>query len=269
MGSFRQPTDFRDECEALHGLVASRGDGVFDVRTQFRGWTVGEVLVHLHVWNVGADLALQDPDRFLGFYSHFRGAVEAGTSLRPPENAWIGELRGAALLRAWREQALAMAARFEAADPRARVRWAGPDMSVRSSITARLMETWAHGQEVHDALGVERVDTDRIGNIATLGVNTFGWSFSVHGLAVPERAPQVRLTAPSGAAWTWNESNDDDVVEGDATSFCQVVTQTRNVADTPLRVRGGVATKWMSIAQCFAGSPQMPPAPGTRRPQAA
>lgn len=264
MSSFEQPGDFRDESEALYALVSSHGDDVLAVRTQFRGWTIGDVLVHLHVWNVGADLALQDAERFLEFYSHFREAVETGRSLRPPETAWIGELRGASLLRAWREQVLAMTDRFRAADPRRRVRWAGPDMSVRSSITARLMETWAHGQEVYDALGVERVDADRIRNIATLGVNTFGWSFTVHGLPVPDRAPQVRLTAPSGAAWAWNESNDQDVIEGDATSFCQVVTQTRNVADTSLRVRGDAATQWMSIAQCFAGSAQRPPAPGTR-----
>ena len=157
-----------------------------------------------------------------------------------------------------------MTGRFAAADPQQRLRWAGPDMSARSSITARLMETWAHGQEVYDALGVERVDTDRIRNIATLGVQTFGWSFRVHGLEVPSRAPHVRLTAPSGATGRGTTRAKTSAIEGDATSFCQVVTQTRNIADTALRVRGETATKWMAIAQCFAGSAQAPPPPGTR-----
>jgi hypothetical protein len=31
-----------------------------------------------------------------------------------------------------------------------------------------------------------------------------------------------------------------------------------------LRVTGSVATDWMSKAQCFAGAPETPPAPGTR-----
>jgi len=262
--AFSQPADFRDESEALHALLSPREDDVFDLPTQFRGWTVGDVLVHLHVWNVGADLSLTDTDAFVEFYSHFRETVEGGRSLRKPENAWVGGLRGRALLEAWHSQVLAMTERFAAADPRHRVQWAGPDMSARSSITARLMETWAHGQEVHDALGVERVDGDRIRNIATLGVNTFGWSFRVHGLEVPAKVPHVRLTAPSGATWTWNDPSDDEIVEGDATAFCQVVTQTRNVADTGLQVRGTVAARWMAIAQCFAGSAQVPPPPGAR-----
>lgn len=262
--AFGQPGDFRDETLALAQLVESQGPGVFAVKTQFRGWTVEDVLVHLHVWNVGADLSLTDDAAFAEFYANFREAIEAARSLRKPENAWVGDLRGPALLHAWREQAVAMAARFAAADPKRRLRWAGPDMSARSSITARLMETWAHGQEVYDALGVERVDTDRIRNIATLGVNTFGWSFRVHGLPVPAAAPHVRLVAPSGAVWTWGDEREDERIEGDATAFCQVVTQTRNVADTALAVRGEVAAQWMAVAQCFAGSAQEPPAAGTR-----
>jgi uncharacterized protein (TIGR03084 family) len=137
-------------------------------------------------------------------------------------------------------------------------------MSVRSSITARLMETWAHGQEVYDLLGVERVNTDRIRNIAVLGMNTFGWTFANRGLDVPQPVPHVRLTAPSGEIWEWNEQVAGDRVEGRAEEFCQVVTQVRNVADTSLAVVGDVAARWMSIAQCFAGPASDPPPPGTR-----
>jgi len=53
-------------------------------------------------------------------------------------------------------------------------------------------------------------------------------------------------------------------VAGDATEFCQVVTQTRNVADTRLDVKGETAVRWMAMAQCFAGPPEDPPEPGTR-----
>ena len=137
-------------------------------------------------------------------------------------------------------------------------------MSARSSITARLMETWAHGQAVYDMLGVERVNADRIRNIAVLGINTFGWTFATHKQPLPAIAPHVRLTAPSGAIWTWNEPSETDLIEGSATEFCQVVTQVRNIADTRLKVVGEAATRWMAIAQCFAGPPETPPAPGTR-----
>ena len=128
------------------------------------------------------------------------------------------------------------------------------------------METWAHGQEVFDHLGVRRIDTDRIRNIAQLGVNTFGWTFGNRGMKAPGAAPRVTLLAPSGATWEWNGDNTADHVQGSATEFCQVVTQTRNIGDTGLRVSGAVAEQWMAIAQCFAGPPEQPPATGTRHP---
>jgi uncharacterized protein (TIGR03084 family) len=137
-------------------------------------------------------------------------------------------------------------------------------MSVRSSITARLMETWAHGQAVYDVLGQMRSDTDRLKNIAVLGINTFGWTFANRGIAVPAVIPTVRLTAPSRAIWEWGPPKADNLVEGSAVEFCQVVTQVRNIEDTALRVVGATAAHWMSIAQCFAGPPEDPPAPGSR-----
>ncbi|MEQ1783642.1 MAG: maleylpyruvate isomerase family mycothiol-dependent enzyme [Hyphomonadaceae bacterium] len=156
-----------------------------------------------------------------------------------------------------------MAALYRTADPKARLKWAGPDMSARSSITARLMETWAHGQEVYDHLGIERVDADRIKNIAHLGVSTFGWTYLVRKMAVPAVMPRVELTAPSGEVWSWGEPGENSVT-GSASEFCQVVTQVRNVADTNLVVRGPVATEWMGMAQCFAGAAEPPPKAGTR-----
>ena len=144
------------------------------------------------------------------------------------------------------------------------MKWVGPDMSVRSSITARLMETWAHMQAVYDILGRVRQDSDRIKNVAVIGINTFSWTFTNRGLAVPAEPPYIRLTGPSGAIWEWNQQGQEDRIEGSALEFCQVVTQVRNVADTSLKVVGETAISWMSIAQCFAGGPENPPAPGRR-----
>ena len=173
-----------------------------------------------------------------------------------------------ALLHRWREFSRELSERFVVADPKQRVKWVGPDMSARSSITARLMETWAHGQAIYDLLGKVRHEADRIQNIAVLGINTFGWSFTNRGLVVPTHPPYVRLTAPSGVIWEWNSPAQEDLVEGNVVEFCQVVTQVRNIADTKLRVVGETATSWMSIAQCFAGPPENPPAPGSRFRQA-
>jgi uncharacterized protein (TIGR03084 family) len=261
---FPQVQDFLDESEALHALCAPLSDGDFEQVTQFKGYTIGDVIGHLHHWNQAADLSLRDAAGFQAFYKTVVEGLGRGLGLVQIANEWLGPLRGRALLAEWRRFYREMAERFGAADPKARVPWAGPSMSVRSSITARLMETWAHGQEVYDVLGVERVNGDRIKNIAVLGVNTFGWTFVNRKLEPPKDVPYVRLTAPSGAIWEWNEPSDTNRVEGSATEFCQVVTQVRALADTQLRVVGETAQRWMGIAQCFAGPPADPPQPGAR-----
>lgn len=263
MSAFPEPWHFRDESEALHRLLGPMQDAGFAQATLFKRWTIDDILRHLHFWNGAAAQSLADPSEFAGFVTRLRAELQR-SSLREIENAALAPLRGRALLQAWQERCGELAERFAAADPKARLPWAGPAMSARSSISARLMETWAHAQAVYDLLGVERIDADRIQSIAHLGVNTFGWTFRNRGEEPPARVPHVRLTAPSGAIWRWNEPSEEDLVEGSATEFCQVVAQTRNVADTGLDVRGDAAARWMAIAQCFAGPPQTPPAPGTR-----
>ena len=259
-----QAIDFRDESEALYRLVADLDEDKFAQPTQFKGWTINNVMGHLHMWNYAADLSLQGGEVFAEFYRGISDFAQQGKRLGDFETQWLDGLKGRALVEAWRDYYLKMSARFEEADPKLRVKWAGPDMSVRSSITARLMETWAHGQEVYDQLGVVRDNKDRIKNIAVLGINTYGWTFHVRGEEPPAPKPHVRLTAPSGEIWTWNDERDDERVEGKAEDFCQVVTQVRNIQDVDLKVVGAVATRWMSIAQCFAGPPETPPAPGSR-----
>ncbi len=261
----QQAIDFGEESDVLYALLAGIGVGDFERATLFKGWTVNDVLVHLHFWNKAADLSLTDEAAFMTLINELMGSLNAG-SLRAFENDRITE-RGPRLLAAWRETYPDIVTRWTRLDPKTRVKWAGPEMSVRSSMTARQMETWSHGQELFDLFGKERVETDRIRNVVVLGVNTFGWSFKVQGLEMPEKIPLVKLTAPSGAVWEYGDAGSGNVVEGSAVEFCQVVTQTRNVADTRLKTSGEVAAKWMATAQCFAGPRETPPAPGVRRRQ--
>jgi len=259
----QQAIDFREESEALYRLLSPLKSEELERKTQFKGWTILDVIGHLHLWNWAADLSLMDPDAFRAFFQKF--AEEAVTlGMRKAELNWLEGLKISDLLHTWRQYYLEMSERFAGANPKARVPWAGPDMSVRSSITARLMETWAHGQEVYDLMGVVRSNTDRIKNIVVLGVNTFNWTFTVHAVEIPGPMPYLRLKAPSGDIWEWGDSSTDNRIEGLAEEFCQVVTQVRNIGDTRLGVTGETARQWMAIAQCFAGPPEQPPAVGTR-----
>lgn len=261
----QQAYDFRDESDAIHALLSPLDEEALTTVTQFKEWTINDVLAHLHHFNHLAVLALTDEEAFLPQRDALLKAWAAGTTVREATDQALNNVSGRALLDLWHGYYLEMTEIFAAEDPKRRVKWFGPDMSVISSITARLMETWAHGQSLFDILGRERQDTDRIRNVAVIGVNTFGWTFLNRGEEVPAAPPHVRLTGPSGAVWEWNEPDADNRVEGKATEFCQVVTQTRNVADTDLQVTGEAATRWMAMAQCFAGRPEDPPAPGSRK----
>jgi len=254
---------FREESSALQALLAAAPSLDYGAPTQFKSWSAEDILRHLHCFNLAAARSLDGEEAFAGFIGEFmQQARDRGQ--RAAEAASADDLAGPALLERWIETAHAMADAFADVDSKRRLKWVGPDMSARSSVTARFMETWSHAQALYDALGVERTNTDRIRNVVVLGVNTFGWTFANRKEEVPSPMPELRLTAPSGESWQWGEANADDYIAGSAEAFCQVVTQVRNVADTDLEVVGPIATRWMAQAQCFAGPPNDPPAPGTR-----
>ena len=125
-------------------------------------------------------------------------------------------------------------------DPDRRLPWYGPPMRAYSSAQARLMETWAHGQDVADALGVEYPASDRIYHVAELGIKTFSWSFRNRGLEAPDRKVRVALRGLSGRTWVWNDDC-DSCVTGPLRDFCLVVTQRRHPNDTRLVIEGGLA----------------------------
>ena len=259
-----QAKDFREESDELYTLTEPLTEADFERATLFKGWTISDILGHLHFGNILADLTLSDAAGYQDFRGTYQRLRDDGNTVQQATVVLLDGLKGKRLRDVWRERYLQTAENYSTADPKARVKWVGPDMSVLSCITARLMETWAHGQAVYDLLGKEREDQDRIRNIAVLGVNTFGWTFANRGEDVPAIKPHVCLQAPSGDTWTWNEPSEVDRIDGTATEFCQVVAQTRNIADTGLVMRGETAKHWMAQAQCFAGPPQDPPAPGAR-----
>ncbi|WP_322867766.1 TIGR03084 family metal-binding protein [Aquicoccus sp. G2-2] len=259
--SFEQVDDFLNESEVLFDAVRGLEDEDFARATQFKGWTVEDVLRHLHFWNRALHFSGQGEAAFKGIKTRVMAAFEAGTSLREVERKAVPET-GAVLRASWIGFARALARDWQEADPKARLPWIGPEMSARSALTARQMETWAHGFEIFDLFGQAREETDRIRNIVVLGVNTFGWAHQVHGLPVPEALPKLILNAPSGAVWEFGDAAGR--IEGSAVDFAAVVTQTRALGDTGLKLSGAVAETWMAHAQCFAGPPEIPPAPGTR-----
>ncbi len=251
--------DLAAETAELDQVLAGLADADWERSTPAAGWAVRDQVSHLAYFDEAAALAVTDPDRFR---AEAGALVALGDGFPDQVAARYRSLSPAELLGWFRAARRDLAAAFAVADPAARLPWYGPAMSPASSVTARLMETWAHGQDIADALGTVREPSARLRHVAHLGVRTFGHSFTLRGRPVPEAPVRVELDAPDGGTWTWGPAEAADTVRGPAVDFCLVVTQRRNLADTALRADGPVAAEWLSIAQAFAG------APGPGRPPA-
>jgi uncharacterized protein (TIGR03084 family) len=265
MSGLQEAVDLRDECASLTALLRTLKPEDWQRPTPFKSWTPWDVVAHLHLSDSWARASLRSPADFKAEVAALFTAIQKRVSLRDFTRERFAGVDGAALLDAWSTCLDALCADLAQTDPKARLAWFGPDMGARMFATARYMETWAHGQDIYDLLGKARVYTDSLQSIATLGVRTYEFCFRNRGQKPPEPAPYVRLVAPSGAIWEWNEPSDTHRVAGLASEFCHVVTQNRNVADTGLQAIGDSAQRWMAVAQCFAGPPENPPPPGSRK----
>ena len=250
----QQIDDLHEEGRILYTFLDTLKDDQWALETPFKNRTVNWVVQHLHDADRWAYHSVTDPD---GFRQWMKDR-EAGIADDAPK------YEGRELLETWITYLDDLCSELRKVDPSLRAPWFGPDMGIRMMATARQMETWSHGQDVYDLVGVAREHGDRVKNICHIGVRTYGWTFVNRKMTPPEPLPYVSLTAPSGATWEWNDQSEKDYIQGDAVDFARVVTQGRNIADVPLKVVGDSATEWMAIAQCFAGPPEDPPPPGHR-----
>ncbi len=245
--------DLGRESEELDRLVAQLSEDRWALTTPAPGWTVAHQIAHLAWTDRAALLAVTDAKAF---------AVEVEKALASP-GTWVDEaaregaaLPPARLLAEWRAGRTALDHALRAAPSGTRFPWYGPPMSAASMATGRLMETWAHGQDVADTLGVVRTPTDRLRHVARIGVRARDFAFAVRGLSAPREEFRVELTAPSGSeVWTYGPQDAAQRVTGPALDFCLLVTQRANRADLAVRAEGPDADRWLDIAQAFAGPP--------------
>ncbi len=250
--------DLHEEHAALDARVGDLDDAAWTTPTPAEGWAVRDQLSHLAFFDGTAVLALTDAEAFAAHTN----SMAAGPKEPDLELGRSGDHQQ--LLRSWREGRGAVLAAAAAADPTARVPWYGPPMSLASFVTARLMETWAHGQDVADALGLPPVVSDRLRHVCHIGVGARAYSFRVRGLPDEGQPLRIEATPPEGGEpWTWGPADATDRVTGSALGLALVLTQRRHRDDTDVVAEGLGASQWLAIAQAFAG----PAGPG--RPRAA
>ncbi|MEU3255010.1 TIGR03084 family metal-binding protein [Streptomyces sp. NPDC006997] len=244
--------DLRRESEELDALVRELGEKEWRLDTPAPGWTVAHQIAHLAWTDRAALVAVTDVDGFQGMVEQALAAPDTFVDQGAEDGA---RTQPAELLRSWRESRTALDRALRAAPQGARFPWYGPPMSAASMATARLMETWAHGLDVADALGVTPAPTDRLRHVARLGVRTRDFAYTVHGLTPPAEPFRVELTGPEGDVWAYGPEEAAQRVTGPAFDFCLLVTQRAHRADLALRAEGADADRWLDIAQAFAGPP--------------
>ena len=270
--------DLAAEQADLVAVVSSLDNQGWATPTPAAGWTVRDQIAHLAYFDGTAALAATDPTAFAAMLVSPPGAPPPGSSATagapappaavpgPDQDAPTSfeaitlrrELDGAATLAWWQRESAGLHHVIDGLEPSARIPWYGPPMSAMSMVTARIMETWAHGQDVCDALNVGRIATGRLRHVAHIGVRTLGFSYQVRGREAPVAPVRVELLAPGGETWSWGPAEAADTVRGTATDFCLLVTQRRHRNNTALKATGPVASEWLGLAQAYAG----PPGPG-------
>jgi uncharacterized protein (TIGR03084 family) len=255
--------DLLAEQVVLDAVVSGLAVEQWAAPTPSPGWTVADQIGHLAYFDEAAALAITDPE---GFRDSVEALYEAAAAEGGSDNFTLGAFRSlppARKIEAWRDNRTRLAGASATLADGARVVWYGPSMGAKSFLTARLMEVWAHGNDVVEAVGATRPATDRLRHIARLGYITRGWSYAVRGEKAPAGEVRLVLAGPSGQSWTWGPEDADDTVSGSAEDFCLVVTQRRNLDDTGLQA-GELGRHWLLRAQAFAGPPSDVPAARNR-----
>ncbi len=252
--------DLVAEQDALDAVVAPLRPEQWALPTPSPRWSISDQIGHLTFFDTTAALAITDPTAFAEHRGGLLGRFSDELAIDEATLAAFRTLSPTEQLLEWRRRRDALEAAGRTLADDTRVEWYGPSMGAKSFLTARLMEVWAHGQDICDTIAATRPPTDRLRHIAQLGVITRGWSYLVRGLGVPEGEIGVALTAPSGGTWEWGAADAADRITGPARDFCLVVTQRRHVDDTELVVTGDLARDWMTKAQAFAGGPTDGPA---------
>lgn len=244
--------DLIAEGDELDATVSTLDESGWRTPTPAEGWTVAHQIAHLTWTDDVAVVAATDVDEFSAM---LRESMAAGGLPVDDAAAQGAALPSVDLLTTWRTGRPVVVDALRAVPDGQKLPWFGPPMSAMSMATARIMETWAHGQDIYDALRLDRTPTARLRHVAHIGVRTINFAFAVHGLDAPEQPFRIELTAPGGDLWTWGPADSANRITAPALDFCLLVTQRRHRDDLDITAVGPKATEWVPIAQAFAGPP--------------
>jgi uncharacterized protein (TIGR03084 family) len=228
----------------LHGLDAD--DWLRP--TPARGWDVRDTVAHLADTD---EMAIATATGAPGSLNE-RADVSASGEDVTYRGVLRGRRRSGRDVCAWFESSTtASHEMFRTIDPNERVPW-GIGMRPPSLVSARLMETWAHGLDVHAAVGVEPRDTDRLAHVAWIATRALPYAYTVAGRTQPPDPIRVEVVLPSGALWSTGPADAANRITGSAGEYCRVFVHRLSASDaTALHAHGEAAADALRVARAY------------------
>jgi uncharacterized protein (TIGR03084 family) len=242
--------DMNTDCDEVDELVASLDESQWQLPTPAPGWTIAHQIAHLTATFKMAATAAADPAAFraftVGLSGNFAANVDAALApfLKEPPGALLGR---------WRAERENVTRALAAVPPGQVVPWLVRPLPPVVLASAGIMETFAHGQDVADALGVQREPTDRLRHLVGFAVLVWDFGYQARGMTPPDEQFRFEITAPSGELWQFGPPEAAQRITGPAADFCMLVTRRRHRDDLAITATGAAAEKWLDIAQAYRG----------------
>ncbi|MGK5630343.1 TIGR03084 family metal-binding protein [Streptomyces sp. URMC 123] len=242
--------------EVVAGLDASQWSSL----TPAQGFTIADQIAHLNWTDELVMRAIRSPETFADEVDgvlappHAVESINAGSEFVNAGTRERSHLPQSQLVSVWRRSAAELSGILRALPSGTRIPWFAPrPLSVAAMAASRVMETWAHGQDVFDALGISRQPTRRLEHVVRLGVRSRDFAYQLRGMEPPEEEFRVELRAPGGEVWSWGPAHAPNKVVGTALDFALVATQRLHREDSDLVTWGDAPEEWLRIAQAYAG----------------
>ncbi|MEV4516539.1 TIGR03084 family metal-binding protein [Dactylosporangium sp. NPDC049525] len=254
--------DLVADAEDVDRMLAGLTDSQWTLPTPAEGWTVAHQAGHLAFVFRIAGLAASSPEAFNALTQRIGSGFGA---FDRAVNAALEEylaLPREALLTRWRAERDAGVAALAAVPDATLVPWLVRPIPPAVLCAAGMTELFAHGQDIADALGVERQRTDRIKRIVGFVVHTWEFGYQANNLTPPAEQFRFEVIAPSGAVWKYGPADATQAVIGSAVDLCLLATRRRHHSDLGLVGFGADASTWLELAQAYRGPAGKGRAPG-------
>ncbi|HEX6869468.1 MAG TPA: TIGR03084 family metal-binding protein [Micromonosporaceae bacterium] len=234
----------------LDHLVAGLDASQWNKQTPADGWTIKHQIAHLSATFRLAATAAGNPDAFEALASRLSNNFNANVdSALAPYLAADPDV----LLERWRIERDAAERELGAVPAGKMVPWLVRPMPAPILAMAGMMELFGHGQDIADALGVQRQPTNRLRYLCGFAVRVWDFGYLARGLTPPNVDFRFELTGPSGDVWEFGPLGSGQKISGPAMDFCQLVTRRRHRDDLALVAYGNEADRWLDLAQAYRG----------------